>query len=49
MFTTQEYATDPYILQNLPSDAGWQNETDEDREWRYALSDFFDKVKPVVN
>lgn len=48
MYTSQEYSTDPYILQNLPADAGWQYETEEEREWRHALSEFFDQVKPVV-
>lgn len=48
MFPRQEYPTDPYILQNLPDNAAWQHETDDEREWRHALSEFFDKVKPVV-
>ena len=48
MYTGQECATDPSILQNLPDNASWHFETDEEREWRWALADFFESVKPVV-
>jgi hypothetical protein len=35
-------------LENLPASRGMWHETEVDRERRYAFSDFFQDVKPVV-
>jgi len=35
-------------LENLPANRGMWHETEIDRERRYAFSDFFQDVKPVV-
>jgi len=44
----REYPTDPRILQNLPVRTLWEEDGEEDAEWKQALDDFYSRVKPVV-
>ena len=43
-----EVQTDTAILEQVPASKGLYYQTDEDRERRYAMSDFFQEVRPSV-
>jgi len=43
-----EIATDSQFIEAIPADRALWFETDEDRDRRYALQDFFQAVLPVV-
>lgn len=44
----REYPTDPRILQNLPVKSLWEEENEDDAEWKQALENFYSRVRPVV-
>ena len=43
-----EVQTDTAVLEQIPASQGLYHQSDQDRERRYAMSDFYQEVRPSV-
>lgn len=43
-----EVQTDTAVLEQVPASQGLYHQTEQDRERRYAMSDFYQEVRPTV-